>query len=190
MQEILLSRVIQANPGQTVEYNAATTHVYDVIEPGMETKALGIHVLGGMVGELLMTFSCLMEYTHASPSHDPFTFKYSEIEAFLTEMVEQDFSDDCCVLRLQKILKDQITSEKDLDREEEAVRILSDPAIHASYGLKFIIANSRDSLKIMPEVMDGMLRALVRIGLRELKPIVEVPSLTEEATDAEKDAYD
>jgi len=46
----------------------------------MEAKPLGIHVMGGMIGELLLTFSCLMEYTHASPSHDAFSFKPAEIE--------------------------------------------------------------------------------------------------------------
>ena len=68
--------------------------------------------------------------------------------------------------------------------------MLMEPSIHASYGLKFLMANSRDALKIMPEVMDGMLRALVRIGMREIKPIIEVPSLTEEATDAEREQYE
>ena len=65
-----------------------------------------------------------------------------------------------------------------------------DPNIHSSYGLKFLISNCRDALKIMPDVMDATLRALVRIGLREMKPIVEVPSLDAEADDPQKQAYE
>jgi len=42
----------------------------------------------------------------------------------------------------------------------------------------------------MPEVIDSTLRALVRIGLREMKPIVEVPSLDEGADDAATQARD
>jgi len=151
----------------------------------MEGKPLGIHLMGGFIGELLMTFSCLMEYTNASPLVEPFVFKPSEMEQFLTEMITEDFTDNCCVLRLKEILKDKCSAEAPEDqRETEAVTFLQDPAIHASYGLKFLIANSRDSLKIMPEVLDATLRALVRIGLKEMKPIVEVPSLDEGADDA------
>ena len=87
MQEVILSRIVQANPGQTIEFSAATTPIYDVLEPGMDDKPLGLHLVGGMIGELLLTFSCLMEYTHASPSHDSFVFKASDIEAFLNEML-------------------------------------------------------------------------------------------------------
>lgn len=88
----------------------------------MESKPLGIHLMGGMIGELLMTFSCLMEYTHASPSHDAFVFKTAEIETFLTEMMSEDFSDNCCVLRLKEILKDKLTPDAPEDlRENEAV---------------------------------------------------------------------
>lgn len=108
MQEVILSRIVQANPGQTVEFNAAQTQVYDVIEPDMDSKPLGIHVVGGMIGELLLTFSCLMEYTHASPSHDAFSFKAQEIEAFLTEMLQEDFSDNACVLRLKENLIEKL----------------------------------------------------------------------------------
>lgn len=42
----------------------------------------------------------------------------------------------------------------------------------------------------MPEVIDSTLRALVRIGLREMKPIVEVPSLDEGADEAATQARD
>lgn len=91
----------------------------------MEGKPLGIHLMGGMIGELLMTFSCLMEYTHASPSHDAFSFKPSEIEQFLTEMIQEDFTDNCCVLRLKEILKDKLSADAPEDqRETEAVGIL------------------------------------------------------------------
>lgn len=67
---------------------------------------------------------------------------------------------------------------------------MSDPNIHASYGLRFLINHSRDALKIMPEVLEAVLKALARIGLRDQKPLVEVPSVedgTDEAAVAARD---
>lgn len=84
----------------------------------MESKPLGVHLMGGMIGELLITLACIMEYTHASPSMDAFSFRPSEIEQFLTEMMQEDFSDNCCVLRLKEILKDKFTADATEDDKE------------------------------------------------------------------------
>ena len=68
----------------------------------MENKPLGIHVLGGMLGELLVTFSSIMEYTHASPAHETFNFRSEDIEAFLTDMLTEDFAENICVMKLKE----------------------------------------------------------------------------------------
>lgn len=84
------------------------TPVYDVAEPNMENKPQGIHVLGGMLGELLVTFSSIMEYTHASPAHETFNFRSEDIESFLIEMLTEDFAENICVMRLKENIKTQI----------------------------------------------------------------------------------
>lgn len=94
----------------------------------MESKPLGIHLVGGMIGELLLTFSCLMEYTHASPSHDAFSFRAPDIETFLTEMLQEDFPDNVAVLRLKENLSEKIQEASEDQKATEAVTFLSDPA--------------------------------------------------------------
>jgi hypothetical protein len=151
-----------------------------VLEPDMENKPLGIHLVGGMIGELLITFSCMMEYMHNSPAHETISFKSSDIEAYLTDVLTEEFAENICVLRLKENLRDKLVGEKNFEEQvQEAVAILSNPEIHASYGLRFLIQHSRDSLKIMPEVMEAFFRAIARIALREPRPMIEVPAIEE-----------
>lgn len=142
----------------------------------MENKQLGIHVVGGMIGELLITFSCIMEYMHNNSTLEPLTFKASDIEAFLTDVLTEEFPENICVLRLKENLRDKLVGEKNFEEQvNEAVAILSNPEIHASFGLRFLIQHSRDTLKIMPEVMEAFFKAIARIALREIRPAIEVP---------------
>jgi len=106
----------------------------------MDNKPLGIHVVGGMLGELLITFSCMMEYMHNSPAHETISFKSSDIESFLTDVLTEEFAENICVLRLKENLRDKLVGEKNFEEQvQEAVAILSNPEIHASYGLRFLI---------------------------------------------------
>lgn len=151
----------------------------------MEQKPLGIHLVGGMLGELLISFSCLMEYMHNSPAHETITFKASDIEAFLTDVLTEDFAENICVLRLKENLREKLVGEKNFEEQvNEAVAILSNPEIHASYGLRFLIQHSRDSLKIMPEVMEAFFRAIARIALRYPTEQKEVPVVEGEADES------
>ena len=81
----------------------------------MDNKALGIHLMGGMLGELLLTFSSIMEYTHTSPAHETVTFKSADIEAFLTELLIEEFPDNICVMRLKENLKEKLVGENNFD---------------------------------------------------------------------------
>jgi hypothetical protein len=47
------------------EFNPSTTKVYDIRDP--EAKRDGFFVIGGLVGELIITFTCLLDYILANP---------------------------------------------------------------------------------------------------------------------------
>lgn len=63
--------------------------------------------------------------------------------------------------------------------------LLCDPYIHDSYGLRFMITHSRDSLKIMPEVLEALMRALAQISLTQPRTAKEVP-IIEEGTEVDQ----
>lgn len=49
------------------EFNPAVTKIYDIRDP--DAKKDGILVIGGLVGELIITFTCLLDYILANPQN-------------------------------------------------------------------------------------------------------------------------
>jgi hypothetical protein len=47
------------------EFAASNTRIYDIRDP--EAKKDGIIVIGGLLGELIITFTCLLDYILANP---------------------------------------------------------------------------------------------------------------------------
>jgi hypothetical protein len=47
------------------EFLASNTKIYDIRDP--EAKKDGIIVIGGLMGELIITFTCLLDYILANP---------------------------------------------------------------------------------------------------------------------------
>jgi hypothetical protein len=45
----------------------STTKIYDIRDP--EAKKDGINVIGGLMGELIITFTCLLDYILANPQN-------------------------------------------------------------------------------------------------------------------------
>lgn len=70
--KLLLDRITQTTmAGQALEdFNPATTRIYDIRDP--ESKRDGIIVIGGLVGELIITFTCLLDYILANPQNASF----------------------------------------------------------------------------------------------------------------------
>lgn len=134
---------------------------------------------GGLIGEILVSFACLSEYTKVSPTHEEFQFKAEDVVVFLKELVEE-FPENCLVMRLKDNLEEKLADEPNFDaKTSEALVLLCDPKIHESLGLKFMINHSRDSLKIMPEVLEALMRALATISLQTVKAPREIPQETE-----------
>ena len=67
------------------EFNPATTKIYDIREP--DAKKDGIIVIGGLAGELIITFTCLLDYILANPQNQHFQFTVEGIEAFIKDLL-------------------------------------------------------------------------------------------------------
>lgn len=170
---------MQGNPIQCVEFAPATTPIYDVIEPNAAQLPLGVHMAGGLIGEILVSLACLSEYTKVSPTHEEVQFKSEDVVIFLKELVEE-FPENCLVMRLNENLETKLADETNFDaKTSEATILLAEPKIHESFGLKFMVNHSRDSLKIMPDVLEALMRALASISLQTVKAPKELPQETE-----------
>jgi hypothetical protein len=62
---------------------------------------------GGLIGEILIAFACISEYTKVSPTHEEFQFKSPDVVAFLKELVEE-FPENCMVMRLKEDLEKKL----------------------------------------------------------------------------------
>lgn len=70
------------------EFNPATIKVYDIREE--QAKKDGIIVIGGFTGELIITFTCLLDYILANPQNQNFQFTTEAIEAYLKDLLVQE----------------------------------------------------------------------------------------------------
>ena len=98
---LLLERITASTmAGQGLEeFNPATTKIYDIRDP--EAKRDGMFVIGGFVGELIITFTCLLDYILANPQNTNFMFTTEAIENFLKDLlITENFADGCITLHL------------------------------------------------------------------------------------------
>lgn len=81
--------------------------VYDIRDSAAAND--GIIIIGGMVGELIITFTCLQDYILASPKNQNFMFTVEMMEQFLTDLLcgeESTFPENSCVVNIQKSLEE------------------------------------------------------------------------------------
>jgi hypothetical protein len=64
--------------------------IYDVKDPYAQND--GIILIGGFVGELILTLTCLLDYILASPQNQNFIFSVDLVEHFINDLLG---SDDC-----------------------------------------------------------------------------------------------
>jgi hypothetical protein len=63
----------------------------------------GIFLIGGFVGELIITFTCLQDYILANPQNQNFMFSVDAIEHFLKDLLlHENFSEGIITLHLAK----------------------------------------------------------------------------------------
>ena len=98
---ILLEKITATTIGVATqdEYMPGTTRIYDIRDP--EAKKDGINVIGGLVGELIITFTCLLDYILANPQNQNFNFTVEAIENFLKDLlIQEGFVDGSLILHL------------------------------------------------------------------------------------------
>jgi hypothetical protein len=82
LKEAILNNVMKA---AKVQEFSPKLHIYDLRD--QNTSDDGVVIIGGLVGELIMTFTCLLDFILASPSNQNFFFSQEAIEDFLLELL-------------------------------------------------------------------------------------------------------
>ena len=79
--------------------------IYDVRDPN--TNNDGIVLIGGFIGELIITFTCLLDYILADPKHQNFSFTDETMEQFLFDLLgNDDYPDGICSLTINKTVEE------------------------------------------------------------------------------------
>lgn len=85
LQEALLNQVILNADHQ--EYQPKM-RIYDVRDPNASND--GIILIGGFVGEIILTLTCLLDYILASPQNQNFAFNTELMEQFIGDLLGGD----------------------------------------------------------------------------------------------------
>ena len=104
-------------------------------QPGYD----GIIVIGSIIGELVITFTCLLDYILASPSNQNFMFTVESIEAYLADLLcadDSQFPNNLIQLNINQSLE-EISDGAELVLDQIS-KIVRDPAYLTDFGLNFI----------------------------------------------------
>lgn len=133
----------------------------------------GIVLIGGLVGELIISFTCLLDYILADPKHQHFAFTPQMIEQFLLSLITEEWPDGVCSLTINKPLE-EIAQGRDLGPGTLAKAVREKQNL-ADFGLKYMLEITRD-LALAPDIVEGVFASVCKIATKKKSEIQEVPS--------------
>ena len=182
LKEQIMNEVM--NPAVQEEY-AVKHRVYDVRDPLASND--GIIIVGGLMGELIISFTCMLDYILASPQHQNFTFSLELMEQFLTELLgneENPFPEQALILHLNKELH-MIAQQADVEYEQAAM-IARNTGNMADFGLRFLFEIQKD-LVLSNDVIEVLYKAVCKLAMKPPTPMHPVPEATEDMDAAAKE---
>ncbi len=185
-------------------YKADTIHIHDVRDPNAPTENV-MFVIGGIVTELLITFTCLYDYILANPQNQNFAFTQENFKTFLKELlIGQNFPDG--ILKIH-VNEKQAPEEDEEEKEPIVAETLSDEDFlnHAlnlkyvnDYGLRFFLENCKD-FGISKDLIKALYETIISIAKTpelEAMPLPQPPEAEQiegqepkEVTDEMKQEY-
>lgn len=167
------------------EYNPSMK-IYDVRDNVASSD--GVIIIGGFVGELLITLTCLLDYILASPANQNFVFSSDMIQQYLLDILAADDSNypvNTCVVDIIRPLEELMPG-RDLDASTTAM-IIREPSNLSSFGLASILELHKD-LVLSADVIDSVFEVIAKYAIA--KPAVhhEMKEFPEDASQEQKDA--
>lgn len=154
--------------------------VYDVRDPSSSKD--GMHVIGGFPGELIITFTCLLDYILANPANQGFMVTHDEFEAYLRDiLMNENFPDGILSFNIvsdpdqpkQAEEGEEAKQQEEINDEEYMSHMLSRENI-SDYGLAFLFDINKD-LVISREFIEIFYRTVVKIARTKPKTPMEAP---------------
>ena len=182
LKNAILKEVIKES---SQEDFATKMQVYDVRDN--EATNDGIVLIGGLVGELIISFTCLYEYISATPEHSNFRFTPDTVEKFLREVLTAEanaFPAHVVRIFTNKSV-DEIKGEVEEAVVDNAVAMLTNPANIGSYGLRFLLEWKKD-LFLPDDIVKVIIEAICRVALGAEKAALDKLPEGHEADDADE----
>ena len=176
----LLLEKITANTIGTAtqeDFVPSTTKIYDIRDP--EAKKDGINVIGGLMGELIITFTCLLDYILANPQNQNFNFTVEAIEAFLKDLlIQEGFADGSLIVHLTQHPVPNAEVGQDFSglEEEHFIKFAQQRANIADYGLSFLFDVMKD-LVINADFINILYHVIAKTVKTKLKQHVPIPEM-------------
>ena len=177
---ILLDKLQSTSLGNSSleDFNPAITKVYDIRDPN--AKRDGIMLIGGFPGELIITFTCLLDYILANPQNASFTFTPESIEAFLKDLlIHENFTEGTLTLHVTENPNKEAEGENDFSGvDEESLAKFAKNKSHVSdYGLAFLFDMQRDLVANAEfiSILYKVIAKIVKMKTQEQVPLPEMP---------------
>lgn len=154
--------------------------VFDVRDP--EGTGDGIYLIGGMVVEIMTTFTCLLDYIQANPQNQNFRFSYDSLIEYLKGLLlGNNFPDGAITLHVSEKDEEDGVPAEELD-EKKFLRHCLRPSTINDYGLGFFIDICKEMV-ISIDFIDWFYRAIIKISRTQPQELVEVPTIPETQED-------
>lgn len=170
------------------KFDPERMRVFDIRDP--EGNEEGIYLIGGMMAELMITFTCLLDYILANPQNQNFHFSFDSITEYLKSLlIGHNFPDGAITLHVN-----DIEGEDEISDDQFLRHCLTKTNIN-DYGLHFFFDINREMV-IAKEFIECLYRAIVKITRKQPQEPVEVPEAPEpkeegaEITEEEKANFD
>ena len=160
------------------------TKVYDIRDPAASDD--GIIIIGGFVGELIITWTCLLDFIFASPANTGWVFSQELFEKYLHDLLvsdESQFPDESIIIHLQRspeeLAGDPLNADK-LARSAREGRHMAD------FGLRFMFECSKD-LVLNVEAVETIYKGLISIACTKPSELIPIPEITSDMDDDKKE---
>lgn len=145
----------------------------------------GIVLIGGFVGELIISFTCMLDFILADPKNQNFFFSGEMIENFLIELLNNDeWSEGICTITINKPL-DELLQGRNLAPAQIA-KLVREKSNMADFGLKFLFDIQKD-LVLVPDIVDVVYTSICKIAT---KPQIEAQEIPEAPAEGEEEGFE
>jgi hypothetical protein len=111
-----------------------------------------VNVIGGFVGELILTFNAINTYITSNPATADFKFTHDSMEKFLGDIFCDDYPSEIATLHIIQPLSEQLMEDVNL-QADIATKKLMIPGIHQSFGFRLLMEMA-STLMLSDQVME------------------------------------